>query len=205
MERAKIVRLHRKATTTREYDAITVCIGDLKLSCDVVDDRQIRIAALLADSHQCPFQVAPELTERAETALKAKVSEFSEHLKNVGQSSPLLVYECGDILAEVAKWDRAAMNEKHERARQLAEDWHEGVPQANQFDWSCRAAGLLLHFSECEKKDSLFQTLNLAEPPCNMHPDAPHGFDRNASHTAGRYVCDCEGWAEASPTRGDTK
>lgn len=29
---------------------------------------------------------------------------------------------------------------------------------------------------------------------CNPHPDAPHGFDRNASHNAGRYVCECEGW-----------
>jgi hypothetical protein len=25
------------------------------------------------------------------------------------------------------------------------------------------------------------------------HPDAPH-FDRNASHSADRYVCECEGW-----------
>jgi len=33
-------------------------------------------------------------------------------------------------------------------------------------------------------------------PSCNPHPDAPHGFDRNASHSAGRYVCDCEGWIQ---------
>lgn len=32
------------------------------------------------------------------------------------------------------------------------------------------------------------------EPSCSNHPDAPHGFDRNASHNAGRYVCECEGW-----------
>ena len=32
------------------------------------------------------------------------------------------------------------------------------------------------------------------EPSCNQHPDAPHGFARNASHNAGRYVCECEGW-----------
>jgi len=31
-------------------------------------------------------------------------------------------------------------------------------------------------------------------PPCKTHPDAPHGFDRNASHSADRYVCECEGW-----------
>lgn len=31
-------------------------------------------------------------------------------------------------------------------------------------------------------------------PPCKTHPDAPHGFDRNASHSADRYVCECESW-----------
>lgn len=33
-----------------------------------------------------------------------------------------------------------------------------------------------------------------AEKPCSKHPDAPHGFDRTASHSLGRYVCNCEGW-----------
>jgi len=31
---------------------------------------------------------------------------------------------------------------------------------------------------------------------CNTHPSAPHGFLRNASHNAGRYVCECEHWEE---------
>jgi hypothetical protein len=31
---------------------------------------------------------------------------------------------------------------------------------------------------------------------CKTHPDAPHGFARNASHNAGRYVCQCEHWEE---------
>ena len=30
--------------------------------------------------------------------------------------------------------------------------------------------------------------------PCKTHPDAPHGFDRNMSHTLDRYVCECEHW-----------
>ena len=29
---------------------------------------------------------------------------------------------------------------------------------------------------------------------CSEHPDAPHGFMRDASHSAGRYVCECESW-----------
>jgi hypothetical protein len=33
-----------------------------------------------------------------------------------------------------------------------------------------------------------------AKNRCNPHPDAPHGFVRNASHSDGRYVCECEYW-----------
>ena len=29
---------------------------------------------------------------------------------------------------------------------------------------------------------------------CKDHPDAPHGFVRNASITEDRYVCECEYW-----------
>ena len=29
---------------------------------------------------------------------------------------------------------------------------------------------------------------------CKDHPDAPHGFNRDASHLAGKYVCECESW-----------
>ena len=32
-------------------------------------------------------------------------------------------------------------------------------------------------------------------PPCSKDPNAPHGFNRDGSHTMGRYVCDCEGYA----------
>jgi hypothetical protein len=31
---------------------------------------------------------------------------------------------------------------------------------------------------------------------CKDHPMAPHGFLRQASHNAGRYVCECEWWDE---------
>ena len=34
----------------------------------------------------------------------------------------------------------------------------------------------------------------IEEVPCKEHPDAPHGFNRNASHNEGRYVCECEHW-----------
>jgi hypothetical protein len=34
------------------------------------------------------------------------------------------------------------------------------------------------------------------EKGCNPHPNAPHGFLRQASHAANRYVCECEWWNE---------
>ena len=39
------------------------------------------------------------------------------------------------------------------------------------------------------------------EVSCKTHPDAPHGFLRNASHNADRYVCECEHWEEHMSTR----
>jgi hypothetical protein len=37
-------------------------------------------------------------------------------------------------------------------------------------------------------------TQNPESPACSTHPNAPHGFNRDQSHTLDRYVCDCEGW-----------
>ena len=37
------------------------------------------------------------------------------------------------------------------------------------------------------------------EKPCSDHPDAPHGFVRNASHSVGHYVCECSGWTPPEP------
>ena len=39
------------------------------------------------------------------------------------------------------------------------------------------------------------------EVECSNHPDAPHGFCRDASHSAGRYVCECEGWQVEQPAQ----
>ena len=37
------------------------------------------------------------------------------------------------------------------------------------------------------------------EKPCSTHPEAPHGFVRNASYNAGHYVCECSGWTPPEP------
>ena len=39
------------------------------------------------------------------------------------------------------------------------------------------------------------ETLVTGARNCSRHPAAPHGFDRNGSHAAGRHVCTCESWS----------
>lgn len=71
MERASLVRVHTKEVGTRRYDAITVVVADLHLSCDWVNARQLRLAKRLADNHGADFQVAPELQARVQRELGA--------------------------------------------------------------------------------------------------------------------------------------
>ena len=54
----------------------------------------------------------------------------------------------------------------------------------------------LLDSLESELRDVLgyYRETFKAERKCSSHPDAPHGFDRDASHNLDRYVCECEGW-----------
>ena len=69
MERASLVRVHTKETGMRSYDAITVVVADLHLSCNWVNARQLRLAKRLAESHGAQFQVAPELQGRVDREL----------------------------------------------------------------------------------------------------------------------------------------
>lgn len=38
------------------------------------------------------------------------------------------------------------------------------------------------------------------EVKCKTHPDAPHGFMRDESHSQDRYVCECEYWTPPAKT-----
>ena len=51
--------------------------------------------------------------------------------------------------------------------------------------------------------DALTDEHPAQEPKCSNHPDAPHGFCRDASHSADRYVCECKGWKAEQPAQDD--
>ena len=63
------VTVQRVATSAREYDAVTVVIGDLHLRCDAVDDRTIRLARRLADEHGATFMYDEATADRVRNAL----------------------------------------------------------------------------------------------------------------------------------------
>ena len=50
----------------------------------------------------------------------------------------------------------------------------------------------------CTAKETLLDAhakqVESEDVPCNPDPRAPHGFCRDASHSAGYYVCECHGW-----------
>ena len=53
--KAHLVKIQRVATAAREYDAVTVYVGDLRLRCDAIDDRTIRLARRLAEDCGATF------------------------------------------------------------------------------------------------------------------------------------------------------
>jgi len=79
--------------------------------------------------------------------------------------------------------------------------WEEAIVEFQNF---LRAAGYVIPYDfeyDCEPLQKLTDWEETYRPEefdkttkHNDHPDAPHGFDRGASHSAGRYVCECEGW-----------
>lgn len=66
------VKFQRTEGRAGLYDRIVVVIADLHLSCDLVNDRQIRLAHRLATTHGADVVIDTVLTERVSAALTKK-------------------------------------------------------------------------------------------------------------------------------------
>ena len=71
-ERAIRVKFQRTEGHAGEYDRIVVAIADLSLSCDPVNDRQIRLAHRLAFTHGADVVIDDVLKDRVTQALTPK-------------------------------------------------------------------------------------------------------------------------------------
>jgi hypothetical protein len=74
-------------------------------------------------------------------------------------------------------------------------DWV-GLTDGERFLNDCRSAEEIEYAKaiEAKLKEKNRRTVDNQDTKCKDHPDAPHGFNRNASLTEDRYVCDCEYW-----------
>ena len=113
-------------------------------------------------------------------------------------------------LSSVAKTDvmkshlAAAANLIEQLQFQLEEQTKRHILRMGELEATIRSHGIPVktfsggeaHY--CTAKETLLDAhakqVESEDVPCNPHPRAPHGFDRDASHSAGRYVCTCEGW-----------
>lgn len=71
--------LRRQEIRGTEVDRVTVLIGDLRLSGELFNDRQIRLARRLADDHEAWFMYDDAIADRVKQAL-AYVGRHSDPL-----------------------------------------------------------------------------------------------------------------------------
>lgn len=92
-----------------------------------------------------------------------------------------------------AHWD-AHCNEEGYGPVNLMRRLEKGIPS----EYGYKAgdfARLLKRVQDLEQMNKSYgQVMDNEDTICKTHPDAPHGFSRNASLSEGRYVCDCEYW-----------
>ena len=84
---------------------------------------------------------------------------------------------------EPVAWMKNALDNARDVCKYLDHDMIKEAKAHTKFFWN-----------DLDKIRDFDATHPAQEPECSNHPDAPHGFCRDASHSAGRYVCECEGW-----------
>ena len=133
--RAHQVRIQRRATASREYDAITVVIGDLHLRCDAVDDRSIRLARRLADAHGATFMYDDATAERVRSALqdhgmdhdrKTTTQMYEDALQQIAElphapDAYIVARACLNAAAAACLENHANGNFKHDTREECAE------------------------------------------------------------------------------------
>lgn len=111
------VKVRRVATTGREYDAITVVIGDLHMRCDVTCARDIRLAKRLAEEHDAPYECEPAVWERFPGGKELSKTDYPLRVTCTGLEGNPRAYEVSRNGVHVAwfefKDDAEAFTSKH--------------------------------------------------------------------------------------------
>ena len=91
---------------------------------------------------------------------------------------------------EPVAWMKNALDNARDVCKYLDHDMIKEAKAHTKFFWN-----------DLDKIRDFDATHPAQEPECSNHPDAPHGFCRDASHSADRYVCECEGWEAEQPAQ----
>jgi hypothetical protein len=89
---------------------------------------------------------------------------------------------------------KAAVEDARDVCKYLDAGMVEEAKAHTEFYWA--ALDKIRDMDEASKAlaESRSSELQKTEQNCKTHPDAPHGFCRNASLSEDRYVCECEFW-----------
>ena len=146
------------------------------------------------DLHEVAIEVAKEKLEKVNRleVIDKDGRSYTRHFR-AGES---LRYDFQDDGATLKIFVDTANNPVRDRREEIEVDFTDEellqyMKQAHEMDITFNQ-----FVAQVLRKCIEEQTSVESEVPCKTHPNAPHGFNRNASHSLGRYVCDCEFWEE---------
>lgn len=125
------------------------------------------------------------------TTLRQAAEKAVECLENDSAQSNAI----NNALAFLRKALAEPQTTESQALRNIYEIWagSEGIPVPET-----AVEAYLLRLIE-QMRDEASKALAAPEQNCKTHPDAPHGFCRNASLSEDIYVCECEFWEPPQP------
>jgi hypothetical protein len=147
-----------------------------------------------------PCELEHEAADEIET-LRQRVKELEEGAKFFHEIENLKAQLADEKLChEETREQLAACQHYAQQLREALSKAKEGLVQWHVPENRYRALDVINeavsipHDTKETLLDAHAKQVESEDMPCNPDPRAPHGFCRNASHSAGRYVCECEGW-----------
>jgi hypothetical protein len=136
---------------------------------------------------------------RTQEEWEAKI--YKNYKKENQEAWDEYIYEQGEVKEDQKKADEAAWANDRNVCAAIRDAALDAAGEDSRsiatiyFNYAASCVAVDDHWDAIRaKREGRGQELEVRE--CKKHPNAPHGFLRNASHNEGRYVCECEHWKE---------
>lgn len=199
LDALKLAVLRSEKIIDKEYDAaITALEAELEKPDQKAELGQAQIALRIKEEeHKCCAEDLLRWRKSAESAIQENVELRAELSKP--DPEPVAWVHVADTKMP---WDKTL---PYKFAFVKDESWACAVPLYAiplRSPTDAELVELACDSKNCEGNSMLpvafareVEALVTGTRNCSRHPAAPHGFDRNGSHAAGRYMCECENWA----------